>query len=109
MPVDYSTWTVKLLKQALSERGAKTTGRKAELIERLQAFDRNYNFRGTIVIQLPEVIPMPEWPKISFRTVTDTDLDSMPKVCKTVLNSCLVIRNNKEKRFSLVLVTNSMQ
>jgi hypothetical protein len=80
MPVDYSTWTVKLLKHALSERGAKTTGRKAELIERLQAYDCNEDFRGTIVIQLPEVIPMPEWPKTSFHTVVDTDLDNMPEV-----------------------------
>jgi hypothetical protein len=51
MPVDYSKKTVKELKQALSERGAKTTGRKCELIERIEAYDRNDDFCGTTVIQ----------------------------------------------------------
>ncbi|GBP98123.1 hypothetical protein EVAR_90271_1 [Eumeta japonica] len=40
----YSTWNVEALKAKLRERGASLKGRKADLIERLEAYDRNQNF-----------------------------------------------------------------
>jgi hypothetical protein len=84
MSSDYGSWTVKLLKTALSDRRAKTSGRKAELIERLESYDRNDDFRGTTTIQLPESVPMPTFPGIStFRTLTETDQQMMPKVTHT--------------------------
>jgi hypothetical protein len=88
MPVDYSKWTVKQLKTSLSERGAKTTGRKAELIERLDAYDRNDDFRGSVVIQIPDMVPMPDFPIISaFRTITEADQQILPKVLTLIVLS----------------------
>jgi hypothetical protein len=46
MSYQYSKWTVNLLKVKLSKRGAQVTGRKHELIEHLEAYDRNDYFRA---------------------------------------------------------------
>ncbi|XP_047039840.1 uncharacterized protein LOC124644478 [Helicoverpa zea] len=40
----YSTWTVPQLKKELKERGASLRGKKADLIERLEIYDQNFNF-----------------------------------------------------------------
>jgi hypothetical protein len=81
MAANYCVWTVKQLKATLSERGAKTSGRKAELIDRIESYERNDDFRGTTVIQMPEALSMPDFPNIStFRTLTDTDQAMLPKV-----------------------------
>ena len=38
--------TVTVIKQALADRGAKTTGKKEELIERLVGYEENDDFKG---------------------------------------------------------------
>ncbi|XP_045773598.1 uncharacterized protein LOC123873001 [Maniola jurtina] len=40
----YSTWKLKELKDELKKRGGRITGKKSELVERLEAYDRNFNF-----------------------------------------------------------------
>ncbi|XP_041974050.1 uncharacterized protein LOC121729561 [Aricia agestis] len=40
----YSSWRVSELKAELTKRGASLRGRKAELVERLELYDRNFNF-----------------------------------------------------------------
>ncbi|CAH2087127.1 unnamed protein product [Euphydryas editha] len=40
----YSTWTVPQLKAELKTRGGSLKGRKADLVTRLECFDRNLNF-----------------------------------------------------------------
>ncbi|CAG5020960.1 unnamed protein product [Parnassius apollo] len=40
----YCTWKLKELKDELKKRGAKITGKKADLVERLESYDRNFNF-----------------------------------------------------------------
>ncbi|KAJ8726081.1 hypothetical protein PYW07_000779 [Mythimna separata] len=42
----YSYWTVSQLKEELRQRNASTAGKKAVLIERLEAYDRNFNFNA---------------------------------------------------------------
>lgn len=42
--MDYRKMTVEQLKNELRKRGAKLSGRKGELLERLEAYDRNNNF-----------------------------------------------------------------
>jgi hypothetical protein len=80
MPNKYGKWTVTVLKKELAARGAKLSGRKAELIDRLEAYDRNDDFRGAAVIQ-PESHPMPNFPEMAaFRTLTAEDKESVPKV-----------------------------
>ncbi|CAH1104601.1 unnamed protein product [Psylliodes chrysocephalus] len=42
--MSYSNWKLNSLKDELKRRGAIMRGKKAELIERLEAYDRNFNF-----------------------------------------------------------------
>jgi len=89
MSSNYGTWSISRLKNELSTRGAKVTGRKAELIERLEAYERNDDFRGQQTIFIPEATPMPNFPEISnFRTLTQSDVEALPKVL--ILN-CRII------------------
>lgn len=43
----YGSLTIDQLKMELRKRNARVSGRKAELIERLEAYDRNSNFGKT--------------------------------------------------------------
>jgi hypothetical protein len=80
MSDQYSKWTVNLLKVELSKRGARVTGRKHELIERLEAYDRNDDFCAN-TLEITEATPMPSWPVITeFRTITMADRDLLPAV-----------------------------
>jgi hypothetical protein len=73
--------TIPQLKQECRDKGARTTGRKAELIDRLDAYDRNDDFRGSCPVVLPESLPMPEFPEMAqFQTVTGSTQEAMPKV-----------------------------
>ncbi|CAG4988642.1 unnamed protein product [Colias eurytheme] len=40
----YATWSVLELKAELKRRGASVKGRKADLVERLELYDKNFNF-----------------------------------------------------------------
>ena len=86
-PIDRSGRKVPQLKKECSERGIKSTGRKAELIQRLADYDRNDDFRGAgPSLIIPDADAMPEWPSpTSFRSVTTADRDKMPKV-KNIIN-----------------------
>ena len=71
--MDWSKYNVPDLKKALIERGAKTSGKKADLIKRLEDYERNSNFAGPSII-LPEANPMPNFPPLaSFHTLTMED------------------------------------
>ncbi|KAL5006349.1 hypothetical protein ScPMuIL_015155 [Solemya velum] len=41
---DYGTLSLSELKEELKSRGARLSGRKKELVERLESYDRNFNF-----------------------------------------------------------------
>ena len=51
-------WTNKQLIVELSKIGARTDGRKAQLVQRLEDYRRNSNFSGPVV-QAPENDDMP--------------------------------------------------
>jgi hypothetical protein len=81
MSVDRSRMTLPQIRQECRERGARTTGRKADLVGRLEAYDRNDDFRGSVSIDVPTADPMPDWPDMAlFKTVTPLDQHAMPKV-----------------------------
>ena len=80
MPANYGKWTIPQLHQELRLRGARIEGRKQELVDRLEAYDRNRNFRRDPVV-LPPAPSMPEGPPIKeYRTVTQDHKDEMPQV-----------------------------
>ena len=85
------------IKKALAERGAKTTGKKEELIERLVAYEENDDFRGP-AITLPEADPMPEFPPIAFfRTLTTSDKDTMPQITKSIIEQYVLYRQVQDE------------
>ena len=81
---DPSEWKVDRLKQELRDRGAKTTGRKADLFERLMSYRRNDNFAAGPAIDLPPPSPMPEFPPTaSFQSLTASDRPYVPPISKS--------------------------
>ena len=84
---DPSKWKIPRIKQELRDRGAKLTGRKADLLERLYAYRRNDNFEAgpTIAIDLPPS-QMPEFPATtSFHSLTSSESDraAVPPINKS--------------------------
>lgn len=66
------------LKKELSKRGAWTTGRKAELLERLQAYERNKNFNGSEQNFLPP-IPFQFFIEGPFKSLTLKHRNLLPR------------------------------
>ena len=73
-------WTNNKLQFELSKPGAKTTGRKAELVERLESYERNENFSSRNTVFIPEDNPMPDWPTSGFHSLTLENQDLLPKI-----------------------------
>ena len=68
--MDRSKWKVIDYQRALASRGAKISGRKKELEERLAAYERNDNFGYQVIVAAND--PLPNFPDISnFRTLKD--------------------------------------
>jgi hypothetical protein len=81
MPFDRSKLTLKDLRLICDERGIKKTGRKSEIVDRLEYYDRNDDFRAGPSIPIPESNPMPSWPPMGgFRTLTVSDQCVIPRI-----------------------------
>ena len=80
MASDFGRLTVSQLKVELEKRGAKVTGRKKELVERLEAYEKNSNFQSQNPILLPASNPMPEWPVGSFSSLTPSCHPELPEL-----------------------------
>ncbi len=98
MESEKSSWTVNKLKIELSKRGAKTTGRKSELLERLESYERNENFSSGLNLCMPEADPMPEWPLLGFHSVTQCDQENIPNITMNHIEQYILYRqvNNSE-------------
>lgn len=80
MSGNYGTWTVVQLKRELANRGAKTSGRKKDLADRLECYVKNRNFQNAS-ITLPVAQTMPAFPDTAlFTSITGADLEFIPKV-----------------------------
>ena len=89
--------TVPVIRQALADRGAKTTGKKEELINRLVAYEENDNFQGPAII-LPEVDAMPEFPPTAFfRTLTTSDRKTLPPITKSIVEQYVLYRQVQDE------------
>ena len=58
-----------------SKRGAKTAGRKKELVERLELYDQNQNFQWSLPSGVPEAPEVDDWP---FSSITEKDRGKVP-------------------------------
>ena len=92
---DRSRWIVADYQRALAARGAKVKGRKWELIERLEAYERNDNF-GVQPIIAGTADPLPDFPDVSkFRTLTQSDQGELPKImAKSHVEQYVLYRQN---------------
>ena len=79
MPVDRSKWKLDKLKAECRSRGIKVDGRKREIIDRLESYDRNDDFQGPPIV-LPSAPKFPTVNMSLFRTLTTSDKDLMPQV-----------------------------
>ena len=87
--MDRSKWTVKDYQRALASRGAKVSGRKKELIDRLEAYERNDNFGCQVIISNED--PLPHFPDITkFRTLTHSE--ELPKINKSHVKQYVLYR-----------------
>ena len=94
MSDDYGSWKCIKLKVELAKRGARTTGTKLVLVERLRAYDRNHDFSSVNTFQdLPEELPMPDWPNsVVFKTITAEHRESLPPILSEHINQYVIHR-----------------
>ena len=85
-------WLNNKLRFELAKRGAKTTGRKAELVERLDSYERNENFSSSYSVFLPEDNPMPDWPTSGFNSLTLENQDILPKITTNHIEQYILFR-----------------
>ncbi|XP_061184370.1 uncharacterized protein LOC133192371 [Saccostrea echinata] len=92
------SWTVEKFKKELISRGATTKGRKADLIERLRAYDRNRKFESD-----PILIPTPlevSWPSKGFQQLTEIHREVIPQLCLEQIDLYFVHRLAGDKQCS---------
>lgn len=77
---NYASWKLPELKAELKARRAKTSGRKKELVQRLENLDEILHVTVPDgAINLPEPNLIPQWPEqASFKTLTPEDQDLLP-------------------------------
>ena len=93
---DKSRWKVKDYQKALAARGAKVSGRKKELVERLEAYERNDNFGAAPVLLGDD--PLPDFPDISkFRTITISNQGEVPKISRSHVEQYILWRQCLDK------------
>ena len=86
------------LKLELARRGARTTGTKAALVERLRAYERNQDFSNSNTsILIPDEVPMPAWPDNGvFKTITVEHFDILPKIQAEHIQQYVVFRQGAD-------------
>ncbi|XP_076078325.1 uncharacterized protein LOC143048513 isoform X2 [Mytilus galloprovincialis] len=94
----YLYWPLKRLKNELASRGAVGTGRKADLIERLRAYDRNQNFKNP-VIHAPEPLEV-EWPVSGFKQLKKEHKVIMPKLSREQIEAYFLYRMAEDNVYS---------
>jgi len=99
MDPNFGNLNIAQLKIELEKRGAKVTGRKKELIERLESYEKNANFSGpSINFNLPDIISMPTWPMSGFASLTSLSRENIPKICKAHIEQYVLYRQGCDKQ-----------
>jgi len=93
--MNYGSWTVPELQAELRCRSVRVSGRKAELVERLQGLDA-IHMKGASpsLPPLPPSAPSSPWPEAgSFRTMTNNDSkDNLPDVTERLIEQYVLYR-----------------
>nr|XP_022307572.1 uncharacterized protein LOC111113571 [Crassostrea virginica] len=92
----YLNVSVPQLKDELRRRGATTRGRKADLIERLRAYDRNKDFQNEPVI-IPEPLEV-DWPTRGFQQLQVVHREEIPEICIEQIDMYFVHRLAGDKQ-----------
>ncbi|KAL0879276.1 hypothetical protein ABMA27_003056 [Loxostege sticticalis] len=87
----YSTWKICELKDELRKRGASLRGKKADLIERLECYDRNFNFGQAEVVDEEPVMNLPS--AEAYRDINSNTV--LPPLNKTHIRHYLSISDQK--------------
>ncbi|XP_056005265.1 uncharacterized protein LOC125664437 [Ostrea edulis] len=74
----YVKFSVSRLKDELKKKGATTRGRKADLIDRLKAYDRNKDFKND-PIHIPEPLEV-DWPTRGFQQLQESHKEEIPEI-----------------------------
>jgi hypothetical protein len=97
MENNYGRMTVAQLKNQLEQRDAKVTGRKKELIERLESYDKHSNFAGpSTSFQLPDSVSMPDWPLSGFTSVTKNHRENIPPIRQAHIEQYVLYRQGSD-------------
>lgn len=87
------------LKLELARRGARTTGRKADLVERLRAYERNEDFSGrSQSLFVADDVPMPDWPQTIFKTITVSQRLLLPPTSSAQLSQYITLRQGVDQQ-----------
>ena len=99
MESDYGKMTVAQLKNELERRGAKVTGRKKELIERLESYDKHSNFAGpSSSFELPDSVALPDWPVSGFTSLTKSHRENIPQICQAHIEQYVLYRQGSDRQ-----------
>ena len=84
--MDYGNWNLKELKAELRKRSARISGKKAQLVERLEAYDRNKDFNKKDEVSVAYEMKTPDKVlykdingDVSFPVITGQTLESYLK------------------------------
>ncbi len=89
--------TVTQLKNELEKRGAKVSGRKKELVERLEAYDKHSNFGGpSSSFELPDSVSLPAWPVSGFTSLTKSHKENIPQICQAHIEQYVLYRQGSD-------------
>ncbi|XP_062603717.1 uncharacterized protein LOC134265512 [Saccostrea cucullata] len=103
--VDLVDWPVSRLKKELVDRGARTTGRKTQLIDRLRAYIRNDNFTpASIKLPEPSVV---DWPTSGFKQLQKDHHLILRKISKEQIEAYFIYRmaDDRQARNDLKSIT----
>ena len=96
---NYGSWKLPELRRELRERQIRTTGRKSELVDRLEHWDATQDFlHSTPGPSIPNPSLTPDWPQTSsFSSVTEELLESLPKIYSSTIKKYIIYRQALDK------------
>ena len=112
--MEFRHLTIQQLKKELVQCGAKFSGRKAELVKRLEDYERNQNFQSAPVL-MPAENQFPSWLNSSlFRSLTPEHRRLLPQIERSQIEQYVLYRQcydkkeNQVTKYFVLFYTNSI-